>query len=185
MTGADALAFAAYRRRLFEAIGEALRRDGHCKPYEGTVEIRYPTYFADKDGGGKMALVLHCYILGPSRHYEWTGRTVAEVVAEADADLTQWIAEMREDDMPTTRRRRSGSSRSCCGSSSPGLVVGLAVRRDDGETWRECVARIASGWGLEAECLAEFDANPNRETDPAQAAWNALYEWGCLAVSNE
>lgn len=59
--------------------------------------------------------------------------------------------------------------------------MSLVVRRNEGETWRECVARIASKEGLAAECLVEFDHYTTSGDDEAEAAFCALYEWDCCA----
>lgn len=36
---------------------------------------------------------LHCYVIGPSRHYEWRGRTMDEALDKAEADINTWIEE--------------------------------------------------------------------------------------------
>ena len=38
---------------------------------------------------------LHCYVLGPGRHYEWKGRTLKNALDKAEKDINQWI---RRDD---------------------------------------------------------------------------------------
>lgn len=58
--------------------------------------------------------------------------------------------------------------------------MSLVVRRNEGETWRECVQRVAGKYGLEGECLDIFDADVAVGTDEGTAAWGALYEWDCL-----
>lgn len=65
--------------------------------------------------------------------------------------------------------------------------MSLVITKKDGETWRECVIRYASTYGLQAECLEEYDSAVKRlnkdeinEDKEAYAAWCALYEWDCL-----
>lgn len=55
--------------------------------------------------------------------------------------------------------------------------ISIGIRRRDGETWRECAARIGRHWHLEAEVLEEFDAFIAAGDDEAEAAWCACYEW--------
>ena len=38
-------------------------------------------------------LKLYSYIIGPSRLYEWTGKTAREVFAKATSDFLSWVAE--------------------------------------------------------------------------------------------
>lgn len=61
----------------------------------------------------------------------------------------------------------------------------LVVRRNEGETWRECVIRYAKPHGLQAECLVEFDSATLAGEDEAQAAFDALYEWDCTDFEPE
>lgn len=61
--------------------------------------------------------------------------------------------------------------------------MGLRVRRLEGETWREAVSRTADY--MRGECLAEFDAMVAAGQDEAQAAFDALYEWDCLELTDE
>jgi hypothetical protein len=82
---------AEYRERLFAAIARRLAEDGHCKSYEGRLEVGLPNYF-DREGGD-VSLVLRCYVLGPSRMYEWHGKTLGACVRQAEADLDKWLAE--------------------------------------------------------------------------------------------
>lgn len=76
------------RGRLFAAIAVSLAEDGHCKSYEGRMEIVLPGYFDDQWG-----INLHCYVIGPSRHYEWRGKTLDEALDKAESDILAWCAE--------------------------------------------------------------------------------------------
>lgn len=73
------------RARLFACIEKALAEDDHCKSYEGTFEVVMPCYF-----GGDWVIRLHCYVVGPSRHYEWRGSTIEEAELKAEVDITSW-----------------------------------------------------------------------------------------------
>ncbi len=88
-TEAEWKALAAYRERLFAEIRKALDRSSHHKSYEGALEVLMPGFF----GGDEWTLELHCYVLGPWRHYEWHGPTLGQCVAEANADLDSWTEE--------------------------------------------------------------------------------------------
>ena len=57
----------------------------------------------------------------------------------------------------------------------------LYVERVKGETWRDCVRRVARAGGLEREALGLFDRD--RNTNRAQAAFDALYDWDLCSVS--
>lgn len=92
--------FLALRLRVMQAIRRELERDNSCKSYEGTFEIlvRYPDYF-DQEYDNKpdqpdfYLIRLHCYVLGPGRHYEWKGRTLKNALDKAEKDINQWIRE--------------------------------------------------------------------------------------------
>ena len=74
------------RADLFEAIRKYLEEDGHCKSYEGRMEIVMPDYFSDEWG-----VNLHCYVIGQSRHYSWTGATPEEAVKAAETEIRSWL----------------------------------------------------------------------------------------------
>lgn len=87
--------FDALRKKVMAAIGEQLADDPHCKSYEGTFEWTtcYPNYFDDEKGVAApnyYVLELHCYVLGPSRHYRWDGRTRTEVLDKAEKEIEAW-----------------------------------------------------------------------------------------------
>jgi len=86
----------AFRQMAFRGIKHSLEEDGSCKIYEGEVVVRYPNYFEERDVERRMTLELHCYVLGPSRHYSWHGATLSEALDKAFADLVQWVKEEME-----------------------------------------------------------------------------------------
>lgn len=64
------------------------------KSYDGTWELRvaYPNYFEDETANAEpdyYSIQLHCYAIGPSRHYEWTGRTFEEALRKCEFDVFQ------------------------------------------------------------------------------------------------
>jgi hypothetical protein len=88
--------FDALRKRVMNAIAEELKKDGHCKSYEGTFEWTtcYPNYFEDPEGKAApdfYVLRLHCYVLGGGRHYEWCGETRTEVLEKAEKEIDSWL----------------------------------------------------------------------------------------------
>lgn len=92
---ADQKRFELLRAKTFEGIKKALAIDSHCKSYEGAFEVLhlYTDYFEDAQAIAKPEVVirLHCYVLGPARHYEWKGRTFEEALAKAEYDISDWI----------------------------------------------------------------------------------------------
>lgn len=86
----------ALRAELFQEIEAMLKEDGHCKSYEGAIEIVLPNYFANKgEYPERLGLRLHCYLLGPARHHEWFGESFDAVLTKAETDIRLWIAESR------------------------------------------------------------------------------------------
>ena len=84
------------RQLVMKAIARELEEDPYCKSYEGAFEWTtcYPNYFDDPDGKAapeSYVLTLHCYILGPSRHYDWIGRTRSEVLDKAEKEIMSWL----------------------------------------------------------------------------------------------
>lgn len=94
--------FYALRRRVFEAI-DRIRAEGESgKIYEGLFEICID--FEECYGVGNMKnepmaieIKLHCYLLGPYRHYSWRGKTFAEALDHAEAQIDVWIREIADD----------------------------------------------------------------------------------------
>ena len=72
------------------------------KMYEGEWEItfRYPGW--DEDSTGTLQpdwckIKLHCYLIGPSRHYEWTG-TLEGAMARCMKEVMRWCKEVYDED---------------------------------------------------------------------------------------
>lgn len=84
------LKLSAYRDRLFAAIKRELEQDGHCKSYEGAIEVYAPGHV---NLGEPWSVKVHCYVLGPNRHYAYTGKTLSDCVDLMNSDLDEWISE--------------------------------------------------------------------------------------------
>lgn len=88
----DLMRFAQLRGELFAFIGMALKENGHCKSYEGAMQIGFPDYFsADDDGAWSVSL--DCYVIGPSRHYTWTGKNFTEALDKAEKEIRGWFGD--------------------------------------------------------------------------------------------
>lgn len=88
--------FDALRKLTMDAIGRELEIDYCGKSYEGIFgwTVCYPSYYDDpeaKAGPEFYALTLHCYVLGPSRHYRITGRTPDEVLEKFEELIKSWV----------------------------------------------------------------------------------------------
>lgn len=93
--------FLSLRRYLFDFWNKHGMDECH-KSYEGAFELllSFPCYFddgADKDEPDFFEITLHCYVLGPYRHYHWRGNNFKEVVNEARKDIERWIQKEMED----------------------------------------------------------------------------------------
>ena len=94
----DIIRFHALRKKVMCAIARQLEEDSCCKSYEGTFEliIGYPNYFEDETaeaGPDSYCVRLHCYVLGPRRHYDWFGKTFAEALSKAESEISGWLGE--------------------------------------------------------------------------------------------
>lgn len=78
--------FVTLRDDLLAAIRAHLQRDGHCKPYEGAFTLELPNVF-----NSECVIKLSCYVIGPHRHYTWTGPTFAAALDQCERDVRMWI----------------------------------------------------------------------------------------------
>lgn len=90
--------FAELRKKVADYICEDLKEDYGHKPYEGTWEllVGFPNYFEDETATEKpnfYQVTLHCYVLGPGRHYDWDGNSFMEALEKCKADIDSWMAE--------------------------------------------------------------------------------------------
>lgn len=88
--------FQRLRQRVMLAIKARLAEDPYCKSYEGTFEwfVSFPSYFEDGEGTkgpDSYCLLLHCYVLGPARHYKWYGATPEEALNRAEKEIETWL----------------------------------------------------------------------------------------------
>lgn len=88
--------FIELRRWFLKKLDDVDMRDG-CKSYDGTFELlfSYPCYFDERDNGkidsfDYVNIKLHCYVIGPYRHYEWHGKTIEEAVNNARKEIESW-----------------------------------------------------------------------------------------------
>ena len=91
----DKARFLAIRSRLFNLIQRSLEEDPFGKSYDGCLEVmaEYPNYYEDEyaeSGPTYYCITLHCYVLGPHRHYEFTGKTMKDALDKLDKTITEW-----------------------------------------------------------------------------------------------
>ncbi len=73
------------RKKLWEMLSKVDFLDG-CKSYEGAIDvgIYYPNYFESEENTIPApclyTITLHCYVLGPARHYTFKGKTMREAL---------------------------------------------------------------------------------------------------------
>lgn len=89
--------FYALRKRVLDAIASMLE-DGsgeHHKSYEGAMELRleWPEFFVPNPytAEPEATVVLHCYLLGPGRHFEWHDTTLQAALDRAERDIEEWM----------------------------------------------------------------------------------------------
>lgn len=69
------------------------------KSYEGCFELQYRFPDASDCWDGiinkpdNVNIVLHCYLLGPARHYEWSGTSLSEALDKCEAEVLPWVRE--------------------------------------------------------------------------------------------
>lgn len=89
-----------YHSRLLEGVRRAIEYDNYYKSAEGAVKITLPSIFEAKPGPGQspdVTMEVYCYVLGPARHYTYTGATIEQCVLEASDDLDRWLEELEAD----------------------------------------------------------------------------------------
>lgn len=96
MTSVQLDRFNRLRKRVADAIAKYLEDDYGHKSYEGTWEmlISFPNYFDDETATAKpdfYRITLHCYVIGPARHYDWDGKNWDECLAKCEKDVCSWL----------------------------------------------------------------------------------------------
>lgn len=81
-----------FQEIVFDGVEKSLRIEGGHKSYEGAIAVHLPPYF-----GGYHFIELDCYVLGPRRHYEWTGKNLSEAIDKAMIDVKKWIKELEDE----------------------------------------------------------------------------------------
>lgn len=65
------------------------------------------------------------------------------------------------------------------------MPVKVGIRRNEGETWRECAIRYGRRFGLQREITEMYDAAIKHGEIEEQAAWGACLEWDVADVIKE
>jgi hypothetical protein len=88
----DKQRFMKLRKRVINAVFKAIEEDCAHKSYEGTFEVTvsYPNAFEESDEPDYFQIALHCYVLGTSRHYEWSGNTFKEAIGKCEREVIPW-----------------------------------------------------------------------------------------------
>lgn len=82
---------------LFSKIREAFEEGAIGKSIEGAFEVVhcFPDYYEEEYktpySGECWIIRLYCYVVGPSRHYEWKGRTLLDAVKKAEKEIYGWF----------------------------------------------------------------------------------------------
>jgi len=109
--------FDAFRSLVRAGIEAALARDGFHKRYEGacSYELRLAPVVDWEEAGipdplglqpvmqPEHVVKLYCYVLGPSRQYEWTDNTRKSVFEKATLDFLTWMREAEAEHAEETR----------------------------------------------------------------------------------
>lgn len=61
-------------------------------------------------------------------------------------------------------------------------MTSLGIKRQPGESWRDCAIRIGRQYGLEHEVTEDYDAAIARGETEEEAAWGACYEWDVCEI---
>jgi hypothetical protein len=90
--------FDELRKLVMTALDDMFEDDYCGKSYEGAFNwiTCYPNYYEDPKGKlapNRYILELHCYLLGPARHYSWEGKTRSEALEKAEKEIKSWLHE--------------------------------------------------------------------------------------------
>ena len=99
MTKEEKALFHLLRLNVGSYIEDYLKDDCGHKSYEGTWEltVSYPSYFEDDTFNAppeSFIVQLHCYVLGPGRHYSWSGKNWMEALKKCQRDIKLWTREL-------------------------------------------------------------------------------------------
>lgn len=95
MTKEEKSLFRVLRSKVGAYIEDYLKEDCGHKSYEGTWEltVSFPSYFEDDTYNAppeSFTVQLHCYVLGPQRHYSWSGKTWMKALVKCKKDIDVW-----------------------------------------------------------------------------------------------
>lgn len=99
MSEKDKKLFEELRTMVNDAIHHAWEQGEPGKSYEGEWEITCHFPGAGEYDKGEDSspdcwhVVLHCYLIGPSRHYYWNGKTLGDALKKCQHDVSMWCAE--------------------------------------------------------------------------------------------
>jgi len=62
------------------------------KSYEGALELHLAGKFEEY-----YTVILHCYLIGPGRHYAWKGKSLEAVLGAAAVTVSKWVDEQAAD----------------------------------------------------------------------------------------
>lgn len=91
--------FYKLREALIAKVNQIRAEGEPGKMYEGLFRINYTFPDASDCWDGiinkpcEVAIELHCYLVGPNRHYEWRGKTLEKALEKCEQDVYRWIAE--------------------------------------------------------------------------------------------
>lgn len=91
------------REKVFNAVRYCKERGEPGKSYEGTFEVHfeYPSWCDNDDIKAPPCFCeirLHCYLIGPSRHYTWTGKNMESALNKCRRDIEKWCKEDCKDE---------------------------------------------------------------------------------------
>jgi len=94
--------FAALRKQVNYAIEYQRKHGEPGKIYDGAWELffMYPPQDEDPDAIAhpeQCIIRLHSYLVGPSRHYSWIGKSCEEALARCKKVVDKWCREVYED----------------------------------------------------------------------------------------
>lgn len=84
--------FYALRKDLHNALNRAIEMGEPGKSWEGemAVTVFFPGVYDEWD---EPVVRIHAdvYLIGPNRHYDWTGDTFSEALDRAESDIRGWL----------------------------------------------------------------------------------------------
>jgi len=87
--------FDELRKKILSFIDKKYKAGEGIKMYEGrmNVSFEFPIYTDDPQGTANPEVNIHldCYVIGPARHYDWSGETFEIALNKAEKDIKEWI----------------------------------------------------------------------------------------------